>query len=220
MIQTPSLFLKTPLILFFVLVTAAPVVAQTFAGQTEFSISYGINTFQQTMHSTIIGGGSSYTEVTSATGTPFLTCRFYISNKFAIGITAGIQQFSTASYDDYFNGNPNIPYSTSVYNYRTMATEFLANYINKHLYRLYTYLGVGYSVFTERITQSSDVDQQTSFNMQYVPLGINIGNRLCGFAELGIGYKGFMNCGLSYRVGRTTHLSQPDVNARSNDYDY
>ena len=221
MIQKPSPFMKTPLILMFVLITSAPVIAQTCAGQAELSFSYGINSFQQTMQSTIIGGGSSFTEVTSATGDPFLTCRFYVSNNIAIGLTAGVQQFSTASYDDYFNGNANIPYRTLAYNYKTVATEILTNYTNKHLFRLYTYLGIGYSSYSVRNSPDNGVtEQNTSFNMQYVPIGISIGNKLCCFAELGIGYKGFMNCGLSYRVGHSPQMPSRDVNERANPFDY
>jgi len=197
-------------ILTFLIICAitSTAISQTFKGQSEFSASYGINSFQQSLQGGI-GGGSEVTEITSATPNLFLTYRYYLSNRFAIGITIGTQQFTTASYDPYYTGVSNLPYKTDAYNYTTVTAEFLYNYLNRHWVRLYTYIGVGCSFYKKNIWEYSGPNNapwtntsgnQAAFNMQYVPIAISVGGRLSGFAELGIGYKGFLNAGISYRL--------------------
>ena len=190
----------------FILLAANAAIAQTSRGQSEISVSCGFNSFQQTMQSNFgFGSGSEYTKVTSASVCPFITYRYYVTDNLALGLTGGQQQMSTAHYDDTYN-NAITPYQKTSYKYTTIATELLLNYSNNPRLRAYTYLGLGCSQYQEQRSQANynsfqvyDNTQVRSFNMEYVPIGLSFGGMLSGFAEIGIGYKGFVNCGMSYR---------------------
>lgn len=94
------------------------------------------------------------------------------------------------------------------YKYTTVAAEYLYNYVNLKYFRCYTYVGAGCSFVTKIITSYSHYPQLTeatvghvaAFNMQYAPVGISAGGQLAAFFEIGFGYKGLLNCGLSYRL--------------------
>jgi hypothetical protein len=75
--------------------------------------------------------------------------------------------------------------------------------VKQEVIQLYTMLGLGVTLNTEKGSYNStgDTDTETSSNLafQVTPIGMRIGRKLGGFAELGFGYKGIMNFGLSYR---------------------
>ncbi len=199
--------MKVAIPLLFMVISGAAY-AQTFRGQSEFSGSYGIGSFQEIMQSSFgFGGGSGYTSVDNATGNLFINYRYYLSNRIAVGIVVGKEQFSTSSFDDYYNSNGG-PYRKATYNYTTVATEFLVNYLNKRWVRLYTYFGSGCSFYKVNSSEydvanigwvSTGSGDHVGFNLQYVPVAVSVGGMLSGFFELGMGYKGFVNGGLSFR---------------------
>ena len=176
--------------------------AQTSRGQSEFTVSYGRASVQQWLHAGS-GGGSSYTSSFDQTGNIFATYRYYLGKNNAIGLTAGIQHFSTLLHDPYYNTT-----SPTYYKFTTIAAEFLHNYTNHPHFRAYTYIGTGCSLYTQQFTGftsstpswEKSVQNYQSFTGQYVPIGISAGGKLAAFLELGIGYKGVVNGGVSFRI--------------------
>ena len=196
-------------LLCLVLAGIVPVIlnAQAFGGQSELSVSCGYVSMVQAGDAGFgIGGGDGYTETTSP-GNFFLTYHYYPGGRIAVGLCVGTQTLDRAFYDDYHaSAGPYSPYRLEQVVYSTLAGEFLFNYANRRNVRLYTMLGLGASAYSRKI---ADYEPGTNwirsnehgvmFNAQYVPIGIRIGRALSGFFELGLGYKGFFNGGISCR---------------------
>ena len=102
-----------------------------------------------------------------------------------------------------------------------MAPEGLFHYThnNNPVIAAYGYLGIGYSILNELDTYSPAyynqfynngvnslgnnrelLDNHSEITIQICPIGISFGGKLRGFAELGFGYKGIFNGGLSLKL--------------------
>lgn len=118
-----------------------------------------------------------------------------------MGITAGKQRVWGVMLDD--SGRELSQFSRD---YKTVAIDVLCNYANKEWVRVYTYLepGVSFKKITNTYPRSStEHSNETIFNMYYMPIGISVGKRVSGFAELGFGFKGIVNAGLSFRFPKS-----------------
>jgi len=81
--------------------------------------------------------------------------------------------------------------------YYTAALEAVFNYMNKPVCRLYGFVGFGGTITS---VPSFEVFKTTVFpNFQVTPFGVSVGKSVAGFAEIGYGYKGFLNLGIAYR---------------------
>lgn len=87
--------------------------------------------------------------------------------------------------------------------YLTIALEGRINYLKKPIFNLYSGLGLGYTIAKGTITyddKSPDTKQDFSHvNYQITAVGFRVGKDLAGVAEVGFGYKGIANIGVSYR---------------------
>ncbi|AXT62568.1 hypothetical protein D1816_20120 [Aquimarina sp. AD10] len=77
----------------------------------------------------------------------------------------------------------------------TVGAEFDYRYISTQYFQMYSGFGVGYTFGNEKPTE----DNINHFNCQLTGAGIRVGSTLAGFAELGFGYKGVINFGISLR---------------------
>jgi len=77
----------------------------------------------------------------------------------------------------------------------TIAIEAKYLYLNSKLVQLYGFLGAGYT-----FSANKDVATSRFFNGQLTPIGIRVGKKIGGFAEIGFGYKGVANVGLSLNI--------------------
>ena len=194
--------MKHTTLTFFLSIAGYVAGAQVQKGDFQTDFGCGINSIQQTTRATIFGGGSNYTRVKYATIIGILNLKYYVSNEIAIGFSAGLQEMATNYYDRYYNGISS-PYMQTQYKMLTMSPEIVGNYQNKKNVRLY---GTGSIAMAFVQTMSSTYRVQgheyhkgMSFNFQLSPIGISVGRTLSCYAEIGIGYKGFLNGGLSYR---------------------
>ncbi|MDR1725419.1 MAG: hypothetical protein LBR28_03400 [Bacteroidales bacterium] len=78
----------------------------------------------------------------------------------------------------------------------TFACEFQAYYLNTTYVQLFGMVGLG---FTINSVSKSDYPTVQFYNFQITPFGIRIGKSFGVFCEVGYGYKGFINTGLSYK---------------------
>ena len=95
--------------------------------------------------------------------------------------------------------------SSAVYSF---GVESNYRYISKPKFQMYSGLGVGYAFgettftlgdkleFKNKIDDTSKIDYLT---FHVTALGFRVGKKLAAFAELGVGYKGIINGGLSYQ---------------------
>ncbi|MDR1652817.1 MAG: hypothetical protein LBS01_04085 [Prevotellaceae bacterium] len=79
----------------------------------------------------------------------------------------------------------------------TIATEAVFKYMNKPMCRLYGFVGGGTTIFT--VPTFNVVKTNAIFNFQITPLGVSFGKKIAAFIEVGYGYKGLVNAGISYR---------------------
>ncbi len=78
------------------------------------------------------------------------------------------------------------------------------SWLNRKWVSLYSALGLGFGIGVERTNNGlGSVRRETlsCFTGQYTPIGITVGRRLYGFAELGLGAQGSFICGIGYRIG-------------------
>jgi len=75
-------------------------------------------------------------------------------------------------------------------------------YLQRENINLYGVLAVGalFSGKTEKSSTLEDKENFTTFAFQINPIGIRVGKRFGGFAELGFGMKGFATAGFSMRL--------------------
>lgn len=131
--------------------------------------------------------------------------RYFFFNRLAFGLTCGFLSESGKYTDPY---NPS--YTPGTYTKHTTVAAFEVYYI--YMFRkymeLYTLAGIGPSFSNMNIdvnqpggSGSTNIETQNVVKVQYTPIGIRYGGKLGAYAELGIGYKGVFNAGISYKLG-------------------
>ena len=180
--------------------------AQQMPGDHDISISYGRKSGTEVFHTLTKTPPSldapSYNTELSTTGNIFITYRYAITKGVSMGITLGTESFS---YDKYSNGR--IPNNGLIAHYdatvTTIAFEPVFNYLNTPYVRLYGLFGMGYRVYDQKSNPVQSFDGLGSrffINSQWTPLGANFGKKqFKGFAEIGLGYKGLINFGFTWK---------------------
>ena len=134
--------------------------------------------------------------------TTFFTTRYFIYNRLAIGCALGLG----AEHGTYSNG-PTPGYAHGSYNVNntTLAFEVYYIYFFRKYLEVYTYAGIGPSFISKQEMGSPGFDalsyKTEIVKAQYTPAGIRFGGRIGGYAELGYGYKGMVNLGISFKIG-------------------
>ena len=195
------------------------------AGDTELSLNEGVLSVDQI--SGILGNNGPAANYMSfpggITGAAFFSYHYFVSGKFGIGFTAGLDnQEGDLSYGRIDHGMFGIDGVTGHYNKwaYTGALEARLTYYKRRRYECYGYLGAGYTFtrlryqFNAGITDASffygtsnslvpvNPYMQTAghFNAQLTPVGFRAGGALACFAEFGVGYKGLLSVGVSYNI--------------------
>jgi len=186
-------------------------VAQTYEGEYDICLSYGVYSGRQFADQGTMDNNGDGTQETSNSGNIFITGRYFLESRFSVGITAGFQTIKGGVY--YYDGILENTYSMIN---KTIAAEMTMVYMNKRRVQMYVLTGFGVSMSS--VTSNDPVNNSytpgigptmifepmtgTRFNWQLDPVCIRVGGKLAGFAELGLGYKGILNAGISYRVGK------------------
>ncbi len=124
----------------------------------------------------------------------YLTYKYQFSKVFALGITSAVTRMNgNNEYQTKANGGN----STEA---AIMGIETSFTYLNKNNLQLYALTGGG--IFYSRIWDKSPVtsdDELYGPTFQVTPIGIRYGKSVAAFAELGYGYKGIANLGVSLK---------------------
>jgi len=192
--------------------------SQTYRGNSEYSVSYGLFSIQEMANQTLLGSDDAGTDVTNTTGNIFVTYRYFLSPRLAIGGAIGTVSFKAHSWSDVGN-------STDFdYRYTTIAPELLFNFVDRKWVRAYTYLGAGYSFVEGNTTDyynsqpaPTQIISRGTFNAHYVPIGLSVGDGLSAFFEVGIGYKGIFHGGLSLKLGKKKPYAYEQVTVNKGD---
>jgi len=149
----------------------------------------------------------------------FLTYKYFIGNTSAIGISAGVQSITVNISNDYnyFNGN-----FTSTRH--VLAFEFTQHYFVARRWMFYGFCGVG--SYFNKTSYSYDPQQNPGrtisndngdfFAFQLTPFAMRYGRNFGAFCEIGYGYKGIINLGLSFKTGKFSNKK----NAKKSRYDW
>jgi len=89
-------------------------------------------------------------------------------------------------------------------NFYTIGIEGVYHYISKPSFQMYSGLGIGYTMNTEKFVSNADSASDRTDTYGLVPLqftfaGFRFGKTIAASLELGFGYKGVLNAGLSYQ---------------------
>jgi len=172
---------------------------------------------------------------TSVSGSLFFDYKYFIGKRIAIGFFAGIEKESGNWFYSEIFFHPGdfqvISLGTFSRTALTFSPEITSYYIrNKHS-QLYGTIGIGITFQNERdvyepsyyanqnnsnsygyistlpTNETALANNKVRFNGYYSPLGYSfiMGGHIQGFMELGFGYKGLFNLGLSYKFLEAKH---------------
>lgn len=133
--------------------------------------------------------------------TYFVSTSFYRYKKIEVGFAFGFQSLDVK--EDYYDGNsPGITENVTL-NFYTLMPQLRFNWITSddELFELYSVFGFAINLVDENhsLVQSED----RSFPLpgfQVTGFGVRFGGKLGGFFEMGLGTKGMINGGISYRM--------------------
>ena len=134
--------------------------------------------------------------------TPSIGYRYWFNKKIGIGVHFAFDKNSVnAIHRDTINNK--WEWRTHNRYFYTIAVDFNWNYMNKPVCQLYGNAGMGVTLvqFSDNKDKDSDarLKQFPFFNMHVSPFGVRVGKMVAGFAEIGWGYKGFINAGVSVK---------------------
>ena len=147
---------------------------------------------------TSVFGDMHYTNVRTI-GAAFMGYKYYFTDNAAVGMT-GTYEAWKADLNYVSNGDKVGEYQRADI---TIAPELTYNYLNDEWIRLYGSVGIGITFNSEKNTDKSTATNNyntndTHLNANLTALGLSAGKALRGNLELGFGYKGLINLGISY----------------------
>jgi hypothetical protein len=187
--------------------------AQMATGDQEIAVSYGKYSFTEFTYALLGTAGDNITTKISASPIYSLSYRFYVNDHLALGITGSTQSAKFSfSHDD---GMTTYSLSSlSIYNI-VFGVKAFANpsRIRGKLVRFYLVGDFGLKHMVENVNYVDNLQPNTTkstvwINSQFSPVCLSIGNHLCANLELGLGYKGLINGGLSYTLAPKRHAKE------------
>jgi hypothetical protein len=130
-----------------------------------------------------------------STGAGFLSGRYYVNSWLGVGLTLGMEIIKA----DLVNGE-DVIIGDYTYRSQVIAAEFKFRYLNTEFLQLYSGLGSGFRFGKEKtryLNDPPDISDVGLWTGHINLLGIRIGKGFGGFLELGYGYKGIFNVGIS-----------------------
>ncbi|GHV57148.1 hypothetical protein FACS1894182_05270 [Bacteroidia bacterium] len=177
-------------------------VSKESISQKRHEISVGVGIFNDVQLASALGdlmamtvtGGYLVEPGAYHAFSPNVNYRYWFTNRFGLG---GSYVFDTNSVKIRKDGSSGSSFDEYTRYYSTIAIEGVLNYVTKSTWQLYGLLGGGLSIAS---VPKSDVLNTVVFpNFQVTPIGVRIGGSFGGFAEVGYGYKGIINVGISVR---------------------
>ena len=177
--------------------------------QYDVSASYGIISPDQLTGNFLPGdntGGSGTKTITGNASSKFISIKYFAFSRLAFGFSGGMSTEKGQYGDSY---NPSVVLSSFNQNVTTVAIEVYYVYFFRKYLEVYTLVGGG-PAFTASTTvtnptastpESTATSKFDGLTMQYTPIAFRVGGKFGAFCELGIGYKGVVNAGISYKFG-------------------
>lgn len=147
----------------------------------------------------IVTGGTVKLEDTNASGSGLygVGYHYFLSKSFKLGLSAQYARYEVGR--SFSNGLTANETDTWV----TLLVEPKGQWIDGRVVQLYSGIGLGASFYQSEGRSSAReevfTDSRTFFSFQLTPIGMRIGRAVGAHLELGFGYKGLINLGLSGR---------------------
>ncbi len=133
----------------------------------------------------------------NGSGTFYLGYRYHLTKGIHLGIDAAYQRINEeVNNQDEVLGNLKREYFT-------LSANSNFSYINKPAFQMYSTLSLGYiqgNGYYTPIEGEKDSESTGLFGFQVNALGFRFGQNIGGFVEIGYGYKGVLNFGLSVKL--------------------
>lgn len=129
---------------------------------------------------------------------PHVSYKYKINRTFSVGST-----FVYTSICTNLLSTGGVVEERESYQFFTLAVDGYVNYLQRGRFKLYGTLGVGCTMINQRNYDISEnkksAQNQFHLNFQVSPIGVQFGDMISGFLELGFGYKGIVSAGVAYR---------------------
>lgn len=152
-------------------------------GKSEFAVGYGYFTGYS-----IANNLQNNADLSASGGVGSFTYRYYLTRDITLGITGAYEDIS--AWGSFITGAPEV--SITYMDTRRSPVRI----------KFYGAASYGITVLTDKAVHHGDADQSgpKPWGAQLTPFGIRLGRQFAIFAEVGYGYKGLFNAGLSLRV--------------------
>ncbi len=181
-----------------------------FSPKVDLTLSYGYLTFGQTVSNSYYlasrypytfpspNVGFSYGNFKYA-GTGTLTTRVSVTRNIYVGLDLTYERVSANVYE----GLSSIVLGQQTSDVYSIMPRIDANWYRSYLVKIYSTLSVGVAIVGSNTNVNSQGVQPmvtyVGFAGQISPIGVEVGRKLSGIAELGWGYRGLLNVGIRYR---------------------
>jgi hypothetical protein len=183
------------------------IIQPSFAQQVpHLELSYGVLTsvklfdLKEDVVQKVVNRGNYRTSEQRGSGGIFLAYSQFLNTRFRLGGTVGYEQIRQ---EVEVQG---IDRGTVSRRFVTLAAEIAYHYLLRDKFSLYSRLGLGYTFGKEVFNQTQNMptyDSGLNFpNAHLSLLGFRIGNRWAFFSEVGLGYRGIFQAGLSFQPVR------------------
>jgi hypothetical protein len=170
-------------------------------GKNEISASVGFATSTDlaNLFTDIITSGFTGGQITTSnmkTSPSFgITYRHAVADRWMINADGYFQRMSQ---DLFLAGKSD---GKMEYTYITIGLGTDYRYISTNSFQMYSGIAVGYTLENLKYTGNSGnlPDSERFINYHLTAAGFRVGKQFAAFAELGFGYKGIANAGLSYQ---------------------
>ncbi len=197
--------IKSTTLVFGTLLVLAPVRrlnAQTQKGMFEFAAGFGLISAYQI--NVALGGDRQPVLIDRAYPILGASGKYFFSKRLALGLDINVQHITGASNGDWVIRTNGTAFSYKMTNVN-IAPEITFLYVNKRYFRFYTFAGVAYvHSFTTYYNNGANhyIVYPNNVSFQYTPIGIRVGGDFAFYVEMGIGYKGLLNGGFAYTIGK------------------
>lgn len=195
--------MKNLLLSLLALMTVGVVSAQTSDfNRHEISVGYGVATITDIgdLYANVFSG--LFTGQTGDLGSASYSGAINADYNYRLTKTIGV---GAAFAYEHSTNNILVDKSTSngksKANYIAIMPMVKFNWINKGIFTLYSKVAVGaqFEFCKQTYGDKSESKTYTYFAFQASPVGIELGRKVCGFAELGVGQQGIAQLGVKYK---------------------
>jgi outer membrane protein W len=192
---------KQIIIISLLLVLSATIFAQD--KKHEIVLGYGVGTHYAIVEEMagvlgiFITLGTFNAEYESGTGAILLGYRYSAGEKFSIGIDGSYTKIKEILKIQ------SKPVGSFYKQFYTIAPYVAYNYIKKEKFSMYSGIGLGYTFVKDEYTMDdggNETNNSGEFAFHLSAFGVRFGKNIGGYVEVGYGYKGLVNLGVSFKL--------------------